>query len=128
MELCRPDPVVSWKPRHLRLLQLQLHQHATVLFTTSWSTSSPRECTYAKCPIKQCAFFCALDRVVDWSMGLARDLHPCYKVPHSANLTSSLPFTCYCTGGGYYELKLHKNTTAQNTNRFFLTVIRRADF
>ena len=60
--------------------------------------------TYIKSPIKLHAVFCGMNRVADWTKGLARDLPACYKVLLllSADLTVSLRITSYCTGQRFF--------------------------
>ena len=115
LELCQPEPPAPLpKPTLPPLCYCPFHG-----IFLEYKTS-PKGWNYAKCPVKPCVFFCGLDRVEDWSQGLARDLHPSYKAQPFPDLTCSLPFTCHCTGEGYHELKLNKSATAKNPNRFFL--------
>ena len=72
------DTILSWKHHHhnchlLAPLALPACYYPFHNVFLEHGTS-PKGWTYAKCPIKPCAFCCGMDRVADWSQGLVRDV------------------------------------------------------
>lgn len=118
LELCRSD--VTEQQQQPQVLQEEAYS-CPFHYTLLESGQTDNDWLYYKCPVQSCAFFCGADRVADWVFELSRALHPCYKEQPSEDLKISLPFTCYCQGQGFHDLKLKKSTTVKNPNRFFLS-------